>query len=86
MEDKIVIVVVVCVAVAAHIWLFNWIKFKMDEGAISKYLHDTSKDKYRSSEEISLGTHMALKRVSAVCGKSKSISRDVKEGKSWCLN
>lgn len=88
MGDKIIIGIVVMVVVVAHGWLFKWIKLKMDEGTIMKFLQESCDQKYSSSEIISSNTNIKISRVTRVCSKSKTIKRHTftnnpKEKESW---
>lgn len=80
MEQKIILACVIIISLIAHVWIYRWIKFKMDEGAILRYLNDLS------SEELPIKTHLcttekisetlAMKhaRIVFVCEKSKDIT------------
>jgi hypothetical protein len=85
MNDKILLGIVVAVVLGAHLWLFLWIKFKVEEGSIIKSLKE-EKDKNSSSEEmISLDTGIAVNRVVTVCTKSKLIKSSAMEKQFWSL-
>ncbi len=42
MKSEIIVAVVVLVAVAAHIALYRWVKFKIHEGVILQFLRDAA--------------------------------------------
>ena len=85
MNDKILIGIIVAVVLGAHLWLFLWIKFKVEEGSIIKFLKE-AKDKNCSSEEmISLDTGISVNRVVTVCTKSKLIKSSAMGKKFWNL-
>lgn len=88
MSDQLIIVLVVTIVVAAHLWLFLWIKFKMDEGIILKHFHDADKNSAFNSSEIAMLTDIAEHRVTVVCNKSKQFSNENNEltTESWRLN
>ncbi len=44
MESQLVIALVVLVAVAAHLALYRWVKFKIQEGVILQFLRDAGED------------------------------------------
>ena len=90
MKQEIIIGVSVAVAVAIviviKVWLYNHLKFKMDESSILNFFEESSDDyKLYSTETISVGTDINMSRVSDVCSKSKVINRIAKEKESWCL-
>lgn len=85
MEDKIIIAIVVVVVLGAHVWLFMWIKFKIDEGTVVKFLKGLEANS-SSLEAIASNTSIAQDRVATVCGKSKLIKRHATNRESWCLN
>ena len=89
MKDQIIVGVVIAIVIGVHAWLYKWMKFKVDEGVVLKFLCDSNKNttqKFRSSEAISAHTDIAITRISVVCSKSKKIRRNAKEKESWCLN
>ena len=75
MGDKVVIGIVVIVAVIAHLWLYKWIRFKIDEGVILKYLEDFDDQAYPDLDVIASNINIKKERVSIVCKKSKKFSR-----------
>lgn len=85
MEDRIIIGVIVTIAIFAHLWLFKWIKFKIDEGTILKCLQESDVYGVHSTESIAANTNMSLARVSSVCRKSKVIKKHEKEKDAWYL-
>ena len=72
MESKIIIAVVVVVALAAHIALYRWVKFKIQEGVILQFIRDAG--------ETGAPDHQ---RVAVVCGKSPQIHADPDVDNSW---
>ncbi len=88
MEQEIIIgsSVAVAVILIIHGGLHKLLKFKMDESAILKFFESSDGDyKFRSTNAISAGTDISVKRVTIVCGKSKAIQRNSKDKESWCL-
>lgn len=83
MGDIVIICLVVAVAIAAHVWLFRWVKFKIDESVILKFLEEAFGSGVRSSEEISVRTKLKSKRVTAVCRKSKGIHGSAHPEDAW---
>lgn len=86
MQDKILIGVIVVVVIGAHAGLFLWIKFKVEEGVIIKFLKESSNKECASVGEISLATAIAEARVATICTKSKAIQEHAIEKESWGLN
>jgi hypothetical protein len=85
MKEYIVIALVVVVVIAAHVWLYKWVKFKIDEGVILKFLQQEG-IKYFSTQAISSSTKITTGRVSTVCSKSKAIKQNTMEMESWCVS
>jgi hypothetical protein len=79
MEQKIILAIVIFVSLLAHVWIYRWIKFKMDEGAVLRYLKDlptqnkTSNSHGITTEIVSSALTMREARVKAVCEKSAEI-------------
>ena len=40
MQSEIIVALVVFVAIAAHVALYRWVKFKIQEGVILQFLRD----------------------------------------------
>lgn len=85
MGKELVIGVFVIVVIAVHIWLFKWIRFKVDEGVILKCLRESEESTFLGSEVISASTNISAKRISFVCNKSKEIKVNPNEKESWSL-
>ena len=85
MGDMVVIGLVVVVTVAAHIWIYLWVKFKIDEGAILRLLEESEKGAVLASAVIAAHTNIKPGRVAAVCGKSKGIVSSVHAADAWCI-
>jgi len=90
LNDYSVIALVVIIVVIAHGWLFLWVKFKMDEGAILKFIQDTAPTDEQangqlsvSSEIIATHTSIARDRVSLVCRKSRHIEAIPESHEHW---
>ena len=83
MTDYLVLSLVVSLALAAHVWIYLWIRFRIDEGVISKYLNDS--DSPQGMDEISLATELNLDRVRKVCRRSAIIERAAGEDGAWQL-
>lgn len=85
MEEKIVIGIVVVITIATHFWIFRWVKFKMDEGTILKFLRESESQESIGSQEISLNINIPVGRVTTVCRKSKAIKSNFQDIESWRL-
>ena len=85
MNEKILIGIIVVVFLGAHLWLFLWIKFRVEEGSIIKSLKEVKDVNCSNEETISLDTGIAVNRVITICTKSKIIKRNAMEKGSWCL-
>jgi hypothetical protein len=86
MESKIIIAVVVVVALAAHIALYRWVKFKIQEGVILQFLRDageTGAPDHHHADAIAAHTNISSQRVAVVCGKSPQIHSDPEVQNSW---
>ena len=69
MESKIIIAVVVVVALAAHIALYRWVKFKIQEGVILQFLRDageTGAPDHHHADAIGALTNISPQRVAVV--------------------
>jgi hypothetical protein len=85
MEDTVTIVIAVLVAAVAHVWIFLWVRFKIDEGSITRFLRDSADSAFHHSDTICTHTSVPLKRVRSVCQKSKEISNHPEKSDTWCL-
>jgi len=86
MESKIIIALVVVVAIAAHIALYRWVKFKIQEGVILQFLRDAGEagaPDHHHADAIAAHTEMSPQRVAIVCVKSPQIHPDPDVENSW---
>jgi hypothetical protein len=86
MESHIIIALVVLVAVAAHIALYRWVKFKIHEGVILQFLRDAGEGgapDHHHADAIAAHTEISAKRVAVVCRKSVEIHPDPQVDNSW---
>ena len=86
MESKIIIALVVIVAVAAHVALYRWVKFKIHEGVILQFLRDAGEGgapDHHHADAIAAHTEISVERVSVVCRKSVEIHSDPEVESSW---
>ena len=70
------------------LWLISFARFKADENKIYKFLTDSAASTeltFRSEHRISSETNLSEERVHKICSKSKKITRNQKEKKSWRL-
>ena len=86
MESEIIVALVVLVAVAAHIALYRWVKFKIHEGVILQFLRDAREGgapDHHHADAIAAHTEISAERVALVCRKSVEIYSDPKVENSW---
>ena len=84
--EKIIIAAVVIVTIAAHVLLFRWVKFKIDEGAILQLLRATTDDNSPGrypTPAIITRTQLPPARVTFICRKSREITVDPDSDNSW---
>jgi len=89
MNSQIVIGIVVLVAVAAHIALYRWVRFKIQEGVILQFLRDAGESgapDHHHVDEIAAHTELPAERVEQVCRKSVEIQSDPQVENSWRAN
>ena len=89
MNSYITVSIVVLVAVAAHIALFLWVRFKIHEGVILQFLRDAAESgapDHHHADVIAAHTKIATKRVEVVCRKSPEIHSDPEVDNSWRAN
>ena len=79
LPEKIILVVVITLTVIAHIWIYLWVGFRIDEGLIMQFLNESEPVQSHSIEGISVATGLSIRRVSAVCRNSRDI-RSESEG------
>jgi hypothetical protein len=89
MKSQIIVALVVLVTVTAHIALYRWVKFKIQEGVILKFLRDAreggASEPYQA-DAIAAHTEISAERVAVVCRKSVDIYSDPKVEDSWRAN
>ena len=86
MKSQLIVAVVVLVVVAAHIALYRWVKFKVHEGVILKFLHEAGQSDtsgYVHAEAIAAKTDLSPRRITAVCHKSVEIHADPNAENCW---
>ena len=84
--SKTIVAIVVLVALAAHIALYRWVRFKIHEGVILQFLRDLSESgapDHHHAESIAAHTEISAQRVTAVCRKSAEICPDPQVEGSW---
>ena len=89
MDSQIVIALVVLVAVAAHVAIYRWVKFKIHEGVILQFLRDAREGgspDHHHADAIAEHTGIVPKRVSLVCQRSTEIHADPEVDGSWCAD
>ena len=89
MKEQIIVALVVLAAVAAHIALYRWVKFKIHEGVILQFLRDAGEGgapDHHHADVIAAHTGISAKRVETVCRKSVEIHSDPQVENSWRAN
>ena len=88
MEAKLVIILVTLIAIAAHVMLYRWVLFKIDEGVVLQFLRDADKAgqiNCHSSGAISTNTALPVERITRVCSRSREIVAHASEPDCWQL-
>lgn len=86
--EKLIIALVVVIAAAAHVILFRWVKFKIDEGVVLQFLRDANDEglpNCHSTQTIAAHTNITAGRVLVICSKSGEISPHAGEDGNWQL-
>ena len=86
MKSEIIIAIVVLVTVAAHVAIYRWVKFKIHEGVILRFLREPAVAgavRHHNTDAIAAGTDIPVARVSVVCSKSVEIHPDPSADDSW---
>ena len=86
MKSQIIVALVVLVTVAAHIALYRWVKFKIHEGVILRFLRDAVEDgapDHFHADAIATHTEISAARVAVVCRKSVEIHSNPQVENSW---
>ena len=84
--DILIVAVVSAIALAAHIALFLWIRFKIDEGVICKYLQDhhaLSEATARSLHYVLAAINVSKERCLKVCKRSGRIRLTEDASGAW---
>ena len=74
--DYLIIGLVSAIAIAAHVWIFLFVRFKILEGVICKFLQDaqaTSAGQAQPVETIAANSQLSLPRVQRLCRRSPRI-------------
>ncbi|MEP6390184.1 MAG: hypothetical protein ABJ056_09710 [Halioglobus sp.] len=69
--DMVIISIVSLAAIAGHVWIYRWVKFKVHEGAIVDILSNNSS---LCDADIAVKAHLQVDRVNTVCERSKQIT------------
>ena len=86
MTSEFIIALVVLVAVAAHVALYRWVKFKIHEGVVLQFLRDSREEgapDHHHIEVIAAHTDIPVDRVATLCRKSREICPDRAVENSW---
>lgn len=86
MKSQIIIALVVFVAVAGHVAIYRWVKFKIQEGVILQFLRDALRGGsagHHDANTIAENTGISSRRVAVICQKSAAIHSDPKLHNCW---
>ena len=84
--EVIIIAAVVIVTIAAHVLLFRWVRFKIDEGVILQFLRTNTDDNSpgrHPTHTIISSTQLPPARVAFICRKSREIKAAPASDNSW---
>ena len=84
--DYLVIAIVSLVALAAHVAIYWWVKFKVDEGVAVKYLDDhgaRSPASALSLDRVSGGTDIESARLIRLASRSQQLRLDDAGERLW---
>ena len=81
--DISIIALVSLLAVAAHLLIFGWVRFKITEGVILNPLSEIGQDVSASTQGIAEAAGLKAERVQKVCARSKLIQACEKEPGHW---
>ncbi len=74
--DYFIIGLVSVIAIIGHVWIFLWVRFRILEGVVCKFLEDshaTSKAQAQPVETIASDSQLPLPRVHSLCRRSPRI-------------
>ena len=72
--DILIVSMVSLVAIAGHVWIYRWVKFKIHEGAVLNVLTNDQSSGGLTSAAIAVTAQLHTDRVNAVCERSKQIT------------
>ena len=89
LEKNIVLIIVIFISILAHVWIYRWVKFKIDEGVILNYLkglptNNKILDQGDTLKMLLKATEMSESRVVFVSEKSRTIS--LKDGSCFLMS
>lgn len=72
--DIAIITIVSLLAIAGHVWIYRWVKFKVHEGAILEILSNDHSGAGLTDAAIATAAQLHADRINAVCERSKQIT------------
>lgn len=72
--DIAIVSIVSVIAVAGHVWIYRWVKFKVHEGAILEILSSDHSGDGVEDARIASAAQLHVDRITAVCERSKQIT------------
>jgi ABC-type transporter Mla maintaining outer membrane lipid asymmetry ATPase subunit MlaF len=73
--DIVIISIVSLIAIAGHVWIYRWVKFKVQEGAILEVLGNDDSGNGLTAAAIAVAAQLHADRINEICERSRQISR-----------
>ena len=84
MINQTIITMVVVISLAAHYYLYIWVKFKMDEGLVLNYMQESNSECH-TIEQLVSAVAIKPKRIVLICSKSKKIRSSPSLENAWVV-
>ncbi|MGI9290180.1 MAG: hypothetical protein ACR2QG_02760 [Gammaproteobacteria bacterium] len=72
--NNIVLTAVIIIILIAHLAIYLWVRFKVDEGVILKHLQDQEAQS-NTIEAVASATGIKPKRLAGICRRSQGLGR-----------
>jgi len=72
--DIAIVGIISLIALAGHVWIYRWVKFKVHEGVVLEILSNAPGRTGRTAEDIAAQAQLQDDRIIAICERSKQIS------------
>jgi hypothetical protein len=73
--DIVIISIVSLIAIAGHVWLYRWVKFKVQEGAVLEVLGNDHSADGLTEAAIAVAAQLHVDRINEICERSRQITR-----------